>query len=60
MAYPTLRLFVDGQRWRAGDYRGDRTIVAMTDYLKQIEDTHKTELEKDTDKNVELAHKSTF
>ena len=57
MAYPTLRLFVDGERWRAGDYRGDRTIIQMTDYLRQIEDTHKSELEKDGQMNVELAHK---
>ena len=37
MAYPTLRLFVDGERWRGGDYRGHRTVVDFADYLKQIE-----------------------
>ena len=58
MAYPTLRLFVDGERWRGGDYRGDRTIVSMTDWLKAIEDTHKTELEKGGAYNVEKAHES--
>ena len=37
MAYPTLRLFVDGERWKGGDYRGHRTVVDFTDYLQQIE-----------------------
>jgi len=56
MAYPTLRLFVSGERWKGGDYRGDRTVIALADYLKEIEDTHKA----DTDKRrtVEDAHKS--
>lgn len=59
MAYPTLRLFVDGKRWRAGDYRGHRTVVDMADWLQQIEDTHKTELEKeDSPMNVRLAHEA--
>jgi hypothetical protein len=35
---------------------GDRTIIYMTDWLQQIEDAHKTELESDADKTVQLAH----
>jgi hypothetical protein len=58
MAYPTLRLYVDGTRWRAGDYNGHRTVADMADWLQQIEDTHKTELENDASKNVQLAHES--
>lgn len=56
MAYPTLRLFVDGERWKGGDYRGHRTLVEMADWLQQVEDSHKTELERDGSKNVGLAH----
>jgi thiol-disulfide isomerase/thioredoxin len=56
LAYPTLKLFVDGKPWRAGEYRGDRTVAAMADWLQQIEDTHKTELESDEAKTVQLAH----
>lgn len=59
-AYPTLRLFVDGERWRAGDYRGDRTIIAMTDWLRGIEDTHKSETEKNVEHHVEKAHERKF
>lgn len=58
MAYPTLRLFVDGERWKAGDYHGHRTVVAMADYLQQIEDAHKTQIESDKAKNVQLAHRA--
>lgn len=57
MAYPTLRLFVDGKPWRAGDYRGHRTVVEMADWLQQIEDTHKTEMDSESSKNVQLAHR---
>jgi hypothetical protein len=60
MAYPTLRLFVDGERWPGGDYRGHRTVVAMADYLAQIEDTHKTEKGSVATKTVETAHQGTF
>jgi thiol-disulfide isomerase/thioredoxin len=60
MAYPTLRLFVNGERWKAGDYRGDRTVLAMTDYLRQVEDSHKSELEKKGDPNVEIAHRGMY
>ena len=57
MGYPTLRLFVDGKRWKGGDYRGDRTVVHMTDWLAQVEDAHKTETDHQGAKNVELAQK---
>lgn len=56
MAYPTLRLFVDGTRWKGGDYNGHRTLIEMADWLQQVEDAHKTEIESDKDKNVQLAH----
>lgn len=59
MAYPTLRLFVNGERWKGGDYRGHRTVVAMSDYLQQVEDAHKTEIDSSADKNVGLAHQGT-
>lgn len=60
MAYPTLRLFVDGERWPGGDYRGHRTVTEMADYLAQVEDTHKTEKGSDAAKTVELAHRCEF
>lgn len=56
MAYPTLRLFVDGERWKAGDYRGHRTVVEMADWLQQVEDKHKEELGDEKKLNVQLAH----
>ena len=58
MAYPTLRLFVDGERWRAGDYRGHRTVVEMADWLQQVEDKHKEELSDETNRKVQLAHQA--
>lgn len=56
MAYPTLRLFVDGERWRGGDYRGHRTVVEMADWLQQVEDKHKEDLGDEAKKSVQLAH----
>jgi len=35
-AYPTLRLFVNGQRYGA-DYGGDRTLQSLTNYLATVE-----------------------
>lgn len=58
MGYPTLRLFVDGKRWKGGDYRSHRTVVQMTDWLQQVEDAHKEEHDKKTPKTVGLAHDS--
>ncbi|CAJ1965835.1 unnamed protein product [Cylindrotheca closterium] len=40
-AYPTLRLFVDGEPWKAGDYRGHRTITDMVEWLYYTEEKHK-------------------
>jgi thiol-disulfide isomerase/thioredoxin len=40
-AYPTLRLFVDGEPWRGGDYRGHRTLIEMVEWLQVVEDMHK-------------------
>ena len=57
MGYPTLRLFVDGERWRGGDYVADRTVAGMADWLEQIEHVHKSEVESDADRNVAVAHK---
>lgn len=58
MGYPTLRLFVDGERWRGGDYIEDRTVISMVDWLEQIEHVHKSELGTDAEKNVAVARKS--
>ena len=42
-AYPSLLLFINGERWHEGGYRGSRTVVAMADWLRQVEDAHKEE-----------------
>jgi hypothetical protein len=38
-AYPTLRLFVDGERY-GGDFYGDRTVLSFTDYLATVEEQY--------------------
>eukprot|EP00548_Thalassiothrix_antarctica_P011394 CAMPEP_0194159148 /NCGR_PEP_ID=MMETSP0152-20130528/77668_1 /TAXON_ID=1049557 /ORGANISM="Thalassiothrix antarctica, Strain L6-D1" /LENGTH=690 /DNA_ID=CAMNT_0038868679 /DNA_START=81 /DNA_END=2153 /DNA_ORIENTATION=+ len=43
MAYPTLRLYVDGEH--ADDYRGHRTVIEMADWLVQKEGKHEKETE---------------
>jgi len=60
-AYPTLRLYVDGEPWSGGEYRGHRTLVEMSDWLQQVEDAHKAESgeEEGGDKTVQLAHRGT-
>ena len=40
-AYPTLRLFIDGEPWKGGDYRGPRTLLGMTEWLQMAEELHK-------------------
>mmetsp|Transcript_6781 Transcript_6781/g.8787 ORF Transcript_6781/g.8787 Transcript_6781/m.8787 type:complete len:523 (+) Transcript_6781:194-1762(+) len=45
-AYPTLRLFVDGERWKAGDYKGHRTVTEMVHWLTSVEDAYKEEVGK--------------
>jgi thiol-disulfide isomerase/thioredoxin len=52
--YPTLRLFVDGQPWSQGDYRGHRTIIEMVEWLYYMEEQHKGLL--DDDANVRTLH----
>jgi thiol-disulfide isomerase/thioredoxin len=37
-AYPTLRLFVDGEQWQGGDYRGHRTILELVEWLYFVEE----------------------
>jgi thiol-disulfide isomerase/thioredoxin len=37
-AYPTLRLFVDGQPWSGGDYMGHRTLLEMVEWLFFVEE----------------------
>jgi len=44
MGYPTLRLFVNGKK--ETDYHGDRSILAMTQFLKFVEERHRDEYER--------------
>lgn len=37
-AYPTLRLFHNGQPWGGGDYRGHRTLISMVEWLYFVEE----------------------
>lgn len=60
MAYPTLRLFVDGERWPGGDYHGHRTVVDMADWLRQVEDKHKEDLGDEAKRSVQIAHQRKF
>ena len=47
-AYPTLRLFIDGEVWGSGsDYKGHRTVMEMVDWLAHMEEEHKKILEVD-------------
>lgn len=54
-AYPTLRLFVDGESWHGGEYRGHRTVVELADWLRKVEDAHKEE-NKDAPRKIEDVH----
>lgn len=54
-AYPTLRLFVDGERWKGGDYRGHRTLIEMVEWLSKVEMVHKDNLD-DREKKLHIAH----
>ena len=44
-AYPTLRLFVEGEA--KADYRGDRTVLEMVHWLSLVEESHKKYLGED-------------
>lgn len=58
-AYPTLRLFVDGEPWKGGDYRGHRTVLEMVDWLTAVEEQHKEAMGHDEAlKKVHTAHES--
>jgi thiol-disulfide isomerase/thioredoxin len=37
MAYPTLRLYVNGEPFENGDYRGHRTVTDLIQFLKDAE-----------------------
>jgi hypothetical protein len=42
-AYPTIRLFVKGEQFEGGDYRGHRTVLDMVQYLRNGEKLLETE-----------------
>ena len=58
-AYPTLRLFVDGQKWKGGDYRGHRTLLHMVEWLYLVEMEHTEEKMDDRERNLHAAHAGT-
>lgn len=64
MAYPTLRLFIDGKQWGSGsDYKGHRTVMEMVDWLVHMEEEHKKILEGDGNmgnmaRDLHTAHES--
>jgi thiol-disulfide isomerase/thioredoxin len=37
-AYPTLRLFYNGQPWKGGDYKGHRTLISIIEWLYFVEE----------------------
>jgi thiol-disulfide isomerase/thioredoxin len=45
-AYPTLRLFIDGEPW-LGDYRGPRTLLGMIEWVQMAEEIHKEAMDSD-------------
>ena len=58
-AYPTLRLFVDGEPWKGGDYRGHRTILEMVEWLSRVEMVHKENMD-DREQKLHVAHQGRF
>jgi hypothetical protein len=58
-AYPTLRLFVDGKRWKGGDYRGHRTVLEMVEWLYFVEEQHKGHMSED-ERQLHIAHQGTY
>lgn len=62
--YPTLRLFIDGKPWQGGsDYKGHRTVMEMVDWLKHMEEQHKSAMNSDGEKGntmrkLHTAHES--
>ena len=60
-AYPTLRLFVDGEPWKGGDYKGHRTLVEIAEWLQHVEEQHKEQIGADEDaRKLHLAHEGKF
>jgi thioredoxin-like negative regulator of GroEL len=60
-AYPTLRLFVDGEPWKGGDYKGHRTLVEIIEWLQHVEEQHKELMGIDESENkLHIAHKGKF
>lgn len=64
-AYPTLRLFVDGEPWAGGDYRLHRTIMDMVEWLYYVEEQHLENLKNDgvrgeRARTLHAAHEGTF
>jgi hypothetical protein len=54
-AYPTLRLFVDGEPWSGGDYRGHRTLLEMVEWLYFVEE----QVQKDENlRQLHVAHQA--
>lgn len=54
-AYPTLRLFVDGERFEGGDYKGHRTVLEMVEWLYFVEEKFKSD---ESMRNLHLAHQA--
>jgi len=52
-----LRLFVDGERWKGGDYRGHRTVLEMVEWLLWVEEQHKSNMD-DDEKTLQIAHEA--
>ena len=55
MAYPTLRLFIDGKPWRGGDYPGHRTVTELAHWLQSVEEVYKEEV-KNPNTTLHLVH----
>lgn len=53
--YPTVRLYVDGQRWTGGDYTGQRTVLEMVEWLYFVEEQTETD---ESSRQLHLAHKA--
>eukprot|EP00934_Nitzschia_sp_Nitz4_P007627 Nitzschia sp. Nitz4//scaffold127_size64804//44861//46626//NITZ4_006183-RA/size64804-augustus-gene-0.53-mRNA-1//1//CDS//3329534771//7617//frame0 len=56
-AYPTLRLYVDGEAWKGGDYHGHRTLLDMVEWLYQVESFHKESMD-DRDRQLHIVHEA--
>jgi thiol-disulfide isomerase/thioredoxin len=60
-AYPTLRLFVDGEPWQGGDYRGHRTVLEIISWLQHVEEQHREAMGHDESMmKVHTAHEGKY